>query len=93
MPAARAPRSEGHPGGKGETGFSVQQVPWHKETQVRMPVAVWRELMDLYFPGQSWIRMRRDTVDRLLAYRSKQALPSWDETFERLLKEAGEGDG
>ncbi|HEY7282147.1 MAG TPA: DUF6084 family protein [Actinomycetota bacterium] len=75
---------------KGETGFSVSQVPWHKETQVRMPVSVWRELMDLYFPGQAWIRMRRDTIDRLLGYRSREALPSWDETFERLMKAAGE---
>ena len=76
---------------KGETGFAVQQVPWHKETQVRLPVAVWRELMDLYFPGSGWLRLRTDTVDALARVKSREVLPTWDESVERLLTKAGEG--
>ena len=36
---------------------SVQPVPWHKETTVRLPVSVWREAMDAHFParpGSGW---------------------------------------
>jgi hypothetical protein len=75
---------------RGPAGFSVQQVPWHKEATYRLPVQVWRELMDLHFPGTGWVRLRRDTLDRLHRFRSRRALPTWDEAVEVLLKEAGE---
>jgi hypothetical protein len=35
------------------------------------------------------VRVRRETLDALAAYRSARVIPDWDETFERLLKEAG----
>ncbi|MEO7397882.1 MAG: DUF6084 family protein, partial [Ilumatobacteraceae bacterium] len=69
---------------------SVQPVPWHVETHYRMPVKVWRDLMDLYFPNSGWIRLRRETIDTLTRYKAERAIPSWDDAFERLLKEAGE---
>jgi len=76
---------------KGERGFAVEQVPWHKEASYAMPVQVWREVMDLYFPNSGWIRLRRDTLDALQRYRTDQALATWDEAFERLLKPEVEG--
>jgi hypothetical protein len=75
---------------KRDQGLSVSQVPWHKEASYRLPVAVWRELMDLYFPESAWIRMRRDTLDALQAYKSRAVLPTWDDTLHSLLKKAGE---
>jgi hypothetical protein len=75
---------------KGQTGFSVSQVPWHKEASFKLPVSVWRELMDLYFPESAWIRTRRDTLDALQAFKSRAVLPTWDDTLHALLKKAGE---
>ncbi len=75
---------------RGETGFSVEQVPWNKEATYRLPVRVWRETMDRYFPNSGWIRIRRDTLDALSRFKSREALPTWDETLETLLKQAGE---
>jgi hypothetical protein len=74
----------------GETGLAVEQVPWHKEASYRLPVKVWQELMDLYFPNSAWIRMRRDTVDALQRFRSERVLTTWDETVQVLLEEANE---
>ncbi|WP_412537726.1 DUF6084 family protein [Longispora sp. K20-0274] len=71
----------------GPGGLSVEQVPWHHEARYRLPVAVWRELMDLYFPGGGWIRLRRDTLSALQNYRSSAGLTGWDETLEALLGE------
>ncbi len=68
--------------------LSVQPVPWHKETQVRMPVAVWREAMDAHFPGQAWLRLSRSTYDDLATYRGKHGLVGWDDVMARLLREA-----
>lgn len=70
---------------RGTTGFGVEQVPWHLEASYRMPVSVWRRLMDSYFPGGGWIRVDRDTLDALIRFKSARALPGWESTFEALL--------
>jgi hypothetical protein len=75
---------------KGTSGFSVGQVPWHKEAVYRLPVSVWREIMDRFFPGSGWIRVRRDTLDALQRFKAVRALPTWDDALEALFKEAGE---
>ncbi|MFE1776719.1 DUF6084 family protein [Streptomyces sp. NPDC059008] len=69
----------------GAGGFQVQPVPWNKEASVRMPVTVWQEMTEAHFPGCGWLRLPRETLDALLAYRSRRALPSWQATVEALL--------
>jgi hypothetical protein len=75
---------------RGQSGFSVEPVPWEKEASFRLPVRVWRELMDHYFPGSAWIRLRRDSLDALHRFRGRRALPSWDDALEVLLQGAEE---
>ncbi|WP_236652009.1 DUF6084 family protein [Streptacidiphilus neutrinimicus] len=75
---------------RGPGGFQVEPVPWNKEAVCRMPVAVWREMMDQHFPGCGWLRLPRDVLDALRAYRSRHALPSWEAAVEQLLARAGE---
>ncbi|MGW1887493.1 DUF6084 family protein [Streptomyces sp. NPDC001970] len=74
----------------GAGGFHVEPVPWDRETVCRMPVKVWQEMVDQHFPGCGWVRLPGDTLDALLAYRSRRALPSWQATVEALLDAAGE---
>jgi hypothetical protein len=74
-------------------GFSVELVPWHKETMYNVPVATWREAMDVHFPDSGWVRLRRDVVEQLRVYRSEHGLTGWDETVERLLKAGAPPDG
>ena len=75
---------------KGSSEFSVQQVPWHKEAEYRLPVSVWKQAMNQHFPGQVWIRMRSETLESLQRFKSRRVLLGWDDTLEALLKEAGE---
>lgn len=70
---------------RGESGFVVEQVPWHLEAEYRMPVKVWRDLMDTFFPNSAWIRLDRDTMSALMQYRSARALTSWEATFAELI--------
>ncbi|MFF0082019.1 DUF6084 family protein [Streptomyces canus] len=72
----------------GDGGFQVEPVPWDRETAFRMPVTAWREMVEQHFPGCGWIRLPRDTMDALLAYRSRHALPSWEATVAALLEGA-----
>lgn len=73
----------------GTGGFHVEPVPWDQEAACRLPVTVWREMIDQHFPGCGWIRLPGDAMDALLAFRSRHALPSWEATVRALLDEAG----
>jgi hypothetical protein len=70
--------------------FSVELVPWSAEASYRMPVSVWRELVDIHFPNSAWLRCSRQTLDELSAFKARRALPTWDATLAALLAAAGE---
>jgi hypothetical protein len=69
---------------RGATGYSVTQIPWHKETTYPLPVDVWRALMETYFPGTAWIRVRRDTFATLTERRVAGGFASWDALFDSM---------
>lgn len=75
---------------KSAAGLSTSPISWSEESSYRLPVSLWRDMMDLYFPNTGWLRLRRETLDALQRYKAGKAMLTWDETFERLLKEAGE---
>jgi hypothetical protein len=69
-------------------GFSVELVPWSSEASFRMPVSVWRDVVDIHFPGSAWLRCGRETMDALAEFKAAQALPTWDATLSALLAAA-----
>jgi hypothetical protein len=75
---------------KGATGFGVEQVPWDCDATYRLPVEVWRQMMDAYYPNTGWIRLDRDVLERVADYRARHGLTSWEETVQRLLPDEGE---
>jgi hypothetical protein len=73
---------------QGEAGLQVELVPWHLEVAYPLPVTVWRALMAEHFPGQTWLRLRTETLTALQRYRTDRGLINWDDTLEELLKKA-----
>ncbi len=71
-----------------EGRLQVQQVPWSKEAAYRLPVSVWREAIDMHFPNSAWIRMSLQTLDELVRYKNREALPTWDATLGALLAQS-----
>jgi hypothetical protein len=69
----------------GHGALQVAQIPWSKETKYRLPVRVWQDMMDLYYPNGAWLRLRRDVFDRLHRYKMRNAIPTWEQTIEQLL--------
>lgn len=69
-------------------------IPWDREAGYRLPVGVLKETMDQHFRGSAWLRVSRETFDRLYAYRASRVLGSFDETLDGLLDraEADESD-
>jgi hypothetical protein len=73
-----------------ETGFSVELVPWSSEAEFRLPVSVWRDVVDIHFPGSAWLRCGRETMDALAEFKAARALPTWDAVLTALLSAVGQ---
>ena len=71
-------------------GLAMAPIPWSKETRFRLPVHVWRAMMDGYYPNSAWLRIRQDVFDRLYQYKSRAGVATWEEALERLLEPARE---
>jgi hypothetical protein len=69
----------------GSRGFAVQQVPWDREERYDMPVSVWRDLIAQHYPNTGWLRLDRDTIDALAAYRTARGLLGFDDAITSLL--------
>lgn len=70
---------------KGANNFAVHQVPWDREDHYDLPVSVWRDLIALHYPNTSWVRLNRDTLDALTAFKSARGLLGYDDAVTSLL--------
>jgi Family of unknown function (DUF6084) len=75
---------------RGDTGFSVAQVPWDQESQYHLPVRVWRDLVHQHYPNSGWVRLGHDTVAALAEYKSVKGMLDIDEAVTALLAGARE---
>ena len=74
----------------GQAGLQVAQIPWDREASYRLPVQVWKEMMDLHYPDTAWLCLRREVFKKLYAFKARRGLPSWEQALELLLGETAE---
>jgi hypothetical protein len=67
-------------------GLEMAPIPWSKECRFRLPVNVWREAIDHYYPNSAWLRIRQDVFDRLHQYKMEAGIATWEEALESLLE-------
>lgn len=77
---------------QGGRGFEVQQVPWDREDRYDLPVAVWRDLIQMHYPNTGWVRLGRDTLDALASYKSDHGMLGFDDAITSLLSARATGD-
>jgi hypothetical protein len=70
--------------------LQVGRISWEAEAAYDLPVRVWRATMDHYFPDSAWLRLDRETFERLVAFRARGALTSWEAVVDALLADTGE---
>jgi hypothetical protein len=70
-----------------EVGLQVQQISWDKEAHFKLPVSTWRAMMNHYYPNTAWLCLRRDVFERLARYKAENAIPTWEQTLERIIPE------
>jgi hypothetical protein len=69
----------------GRVGLQVAQIPWDREASYRLPVRIWKEMMNSYYPNTAWICLHRETFERLYEYKARHGLTTWDQAVERML--------
>jgi hypothetical protein len=70
-----------------EDRLQVVQVPWDTAADFAMPISVWQEMIDSYYPYRGWVPVHRDTLDALQRLQSKRGAPTLDAAITDLLAE------
>jgi len=65
--------------------LQVMPIPWEQESRFRLPVRVWAEMMDHYYPDSAWLRVRRGVLRKLAEYKRQRGRATWDEVLDDLL--------
>jgi hypothetical protein len=68
-----------------DDALQIAQVPWDREANFKLPIATWKQMMDIHFPNTAWLCLRRDTFEQLYEYKVRQGLPTWEQAIERAL--------
>jgi hypothetical protein len=77
---------------EGEGGaLQVALIPWEREAFHRLPIQIWKRLMNQYYPRSAWLQLGKDVFDRLLQYKRRSGVPTWEGAFAQLLDASESG--
>jgi len=65
--------------------LQVAPISWEKEAKFKLPLKIWKDLIDHYYPNSAWLYLRRDVFDRLYQYKVRHGITSWEQVIERVL--------
>ncbi|HEX4412047.1 MAG TPA: DUF6084 family protein [Lacipirellulaceae bacterium] len=71
--------------------LQTAQIPWEKEASFRLPVEIWRTMMEHYYPNASWLCLQSDVFESLAAYKRRHSLTSWEQAISLLLEHEAAG--
>lgn len=69
----------------------MDQISWSKEASFRLPVTLWQQLMDIYYPNSAWLRIDRDAFEALYGYKRRHGFTTWEAVLLSLLERQKEG--
>jgi Family of unknown function (DUF6084) len=63
------------------------QIPWDREASYRLPIEIWKRMMDLHYPNSAWLSLRRDAFEKLHRYKVRHGIPTFERVIEALIPE------
>lgn len=69
----------------GRMGLQIAQIPWDREATYKLPVSVWKQMMDQHYSNTAWLCLQRDAFDRLAEYKARNNIATWEQAIERAL--------
>jgi len=68
-----------------DSSLQVAPISWEKEARYTLPVTLWREMMESYYPNSVWLNLHRDVFERLYRYKMQHGIPTWERALEQVL--------
>ena len=65
--------------------LQVAPISWDKEARFKLPVQVWRDMMESYYPNSAWLYLHKDAFDRLYQYKVRHGIPTWEAVLEAIV--------
>jgi hypothetical protein len=56
----------------------------------RLPVDVWKHLMDTYYPNSVWLALHKDAFEKLHQFKVREGIPTWEVALEKALNSVSE---
>ena len=75
----------------GEGALTVAPISWDKEAKFRLPLQIWQQTMEIYYPNSAWLCLPRDAFDLLYQYKVRHGIPTWEQAIEKLCASVEEG--
>jgi hypothetical protein len=73
---------------RGDDGrLQMSLIPWSCSAEYRLPVTIWRDLIEHYYPGTGWVPLQQGTLRALQREKARRALPTLDACVAELLQE------
>jgi hypothetical protein len=70
--------------------LQVAPISWEKEAKFKLPLKIWRDVIDEYYPNTAWLCLRRDAFERLYDFKVRNGIPTWEEVIDRVFSNAPE---
>ncbi len=70
----------------------IAQIPWDREARFQLQVETWRQAIDAHYPESAWLRLPRETFDKLYEYKVRRGIPAWPQVLNQLLDAAEQDD-
>ena len=68
--------------------LQIAQIPWSKEASCQLPIGLWRQMIDQYYPDSAWLRLPRTLFEDISRYKRQRGLPTFEAALQRLLDAA-----
>jgi hypothetical protein len=65
--------------------LQVAPISWEREARYKLPLKLWREMMDTYYPNSVWINLHRDAFEKLYRYKIQNGILTWEQALDRML--------
>jgi hypothetical protein len=65
--------------------LQIAQIPWNREARFRFSVEEWKRAIDAHYSGTGWLRLSKQSLQRIYLYKVARGLPTWEQTIDQLL--------
>lgn len=68
--------------------LQIAQIPWDREARFPLPMQVWQDAIRAHYGDTAWLRLPRETFDRLYRFRVARGIGAWDRLLDQLIDQA-----